>query len=272
MTVNAVAPAALTRHDRGPRAGRPSTGRDATRCHPGGSRRIVTWLASDRSAHVTGSRVRGKSGAFWPWPRVGTADRAPPDRRPDRGRRAGRPPARPSARPPADMSGRDRDRVDRTTRRSPRRMPINPDAVGSHDEPDDTSWTSRDSILYALGVGAGRDELAFTTENSIGVDQRALPTRSSRWRAVGGAFRQHRHVQPGHARPRRAAHRARGRAAAVGEGDHGRRDHRHLRQGQGRRGRDHATSSDAGEGAPAFTNVMSAFIRGEGGWGGDRGP
>jgi acyl dehydratase len=38
------------------------------------------------------------------------------------------------------------------------------------------SWTSRDALLYALGVGAGPTELAFTTENSTGVEQRVLPT------------------------------------------------------------------------------------------------
>lgn len=44
----------------------------------------------------------------------------------------------------------------------------------------DASWTSDDAILYALAVGAGLqdplDELAYTTENSIGVEQVALPT------------------------------------------------------------------------------------------------
>lgn len=42
------------------------------------------------------------------------------------------------------------------------------------------SWTSKDAMLYALGVGAGSDdsatEIEFTTENSHGVDQRVLPT------------------------------------------------------------------------------------------------
>jgi len=42
-------------------------------------------------------------------------------------------------------------------------------------------WDSRDTMLYALGVGAGAIdpvgfELAFTTENSKGVDQQVLPT------------------------------------------------------------------------------------------------
>ena len=58
-------------------------------------------------------------------------------------------------------------------------MPINPDAVGATGTAE-RSWTSKDAILYALGVGAGAvdpfDELAFTTENTNGVTQQVLPT------------------------------------------------------------------------------------------------
>jgi hypothetical protein len=50
-------------------------------------------------------------------------------------------------------------------------MPLNPDAVGTTTEPAEATWTSKDSLLYALGVGAGATdptgfELEFTTENS----------------------------------------------------------------------------------------------------------
>jgi acyl dehydratase len=55
-------------------------------------------------------------------------------------------------------------------------MPLNPDAVGTESEPVDTTWDSKDALLYAVGVGAGTDELAFTTENTNGVTQRVLPT------------------------------------------------------------------------------------------------
>jgi len=60
-------------------------------------------------------------------------------------------------------------------------MPINPEAAGSVGEPAESSWTSKDSLLYALGVGAGVTdptgfELEFTTENSNGIEQKALPT------------------------------------------------------------------------------------------------
>lgn len=55
-------------------------------------------------------------------------------------------------------------------------MPIDPNAVGKTTEPHLFEWTDRDTLLYALGVGAGVDELAFTTENSHGIDQQVLPT------------------------------------------------------------------------------------------------
>ncbi len=38
-------------------------------------------------------------------------------------------------------------------------MPINPDAVGMTGEPTRRSWTSDDSLLYALGVGKLLHEL-----------------------------------------------------------------------------------------------------------------
>ena len=55
-------------------------------------------------------------------------------------------------------------------------MAIDPNAVGSEAGPIEYSWTSKDALLYALGLGAGLDDLAFTTENTHGVKQRVLPT------------------------------------------------------------------------------------------------
>ena len=55
-------------------------------------------------------------------------------------------------------------------------MPIDPSAVGAESGPVERSWTSKDALLYAVGVGAGSSELPFTTENSAGIDQQVLPT------------------------------------------------------------------------------------------------
>ena len=55
-------------------------------------------------------------------------------------------------------------------------MPLNPVAVGTRGEPVRKSWTSKDALLYAVGVGAGVDELQYTTENTEGLTQKVLPT------------------------------------------------------------------------------------------------
>jgi acyl dehydratase len=53
---------------------------------------------------------------------------------------------------------------------------IDPNSVGAGTDPETRRWDDRDTLLYAIGVGAGRDELAFTTENSHDLPQRVLPT------------------------------------------------------------------------------------------------
>ena len=55
-------------------------------------------------------------------------------------------------------------------------MPINPNAIGAKTAPQPFEWTDRETLLYALGVGAGTNDLAFTTENSHDIEQQVLPT------------------------------------------------------------------------------------------------
>jgi acyl dehydratase len=55
-------------------------------------------------------------------------------------------------------------------------MAIDPSAIGAATEPTLFEWTDRDTLLYALGVGAGLDDLSFTTENSHDIPQQVLPT------------------------------------------------------------------------------------------------
>lgn len=58
-------------------------------------------------------------------------------------------------------------------------MGLDIDAIGRTGALVEQSWTSTDTMLYALGVGAGQAdptaELEYTTENSEGVDQQVLP-------------------------------------------------------------------------------------------------
>jgi hypothetical protein len=55
-------------------------------------------------------------------------------------------------------------------------MSLNPEAVGAESDPVEIHWDSTRALLYAVGVGAGTDELAFTTENTTDIAQRVLPT------------------------------------------------------------------------------------------------
>ncbi len=55
-------------------------------------------------------------------------------------------------------------------------MAIDPTAIGAVSDPMLFEWTDRDTMLYALGVGAGIDDLSFTTDNSHDLAQQVLPT------------------------------------------------------------------------------------------------
>jgi len=156
-------------------------------------------------------------------------------------------------------------------------MPINPDAVGATSEPGLHSWGSKDAILYALGVGAGAadplDELAFTTENTQGVDQAVLPTMAvvlgvGGSSALGsiGSFNPAMLVHGEQAIELHGPIPVKGEVSSVGEIT-GVWD-----KGKGAVIETRSVSTDTSTGEALFTNTSSVFIRGEGGWGGDRGP
>ena len=155
-------------------------------------------------------------------------------------------------------------------------MPINPDAVGSKSEPTRRSWTSKDALLYALGVGAGAadplQELEFTTENTSSAPQRALPTMAVVLGPLGGGWDKIGSFNPAmlvHGEQGITLHReipVEGELEAVSEivGIYD--------KGKGAVIVSESKATLVGSGEPLFDMRMSAFIRGEGGWGGDRGP
>jgi acyl dehydratase len=55
-------------------------------------------------------------------------------------------------------------------------MTLDPKAVGAVGDLRTISWTSKDALLYAVGIGAGHADLQFSTENTKGVEQRVYPT------------------------------------------------------------------------------------------------
>jgi acyl dehydratase len=160
-------------------------------------------------------------------------------------------------------------------------MPINPDAVGTKGEPAETSWGSKDGLLYAVGVGAGQDpldraDLPFVSENSIDVTQRILPTMVVTLPNIGGAFASIGSFNPAmlvHGEEKIVLHSevpVKGTVSTVAEVT------AIWDKGKGAVVEVTSRSSLVGEdgtvGDPLFDVVMSAFIRGEGGWGGERGP
>ena len=79
-----------------------------------------------------------------------------------------------------------------------RRCPSTPMPSAPSASPASRRWTSKDALLYALGVGAGADELAFTTENTIDVAA-AGAAHHGAWcsaPSAAGVVGSHRHVQP----------------------------------------------------------------------------
>jgi len=155
-------------------------------------------------------------------------------------------------------------------------MPINPDAVGFRTEAKESSWSSAEGLLYAVGVGAGQDpldttELAFVTENSIDVTQRILPTMVVTLPEVSGVFADIGSFNPAmlvHGEERIVLHAevpTEGTVSTVGEIS------AIWDKGKGAVVEVTSTSTLLGESEPLFEVVMSAFIRGEGDFGGERG-
>ena len=154
-------------------------------------------------------------------------------------------------------------------------MSLNFDIIGADSEPAERSWTETDVLLYALAVGAGQQdplaELEFTTENSIGVRTQVLPTFGNMI-AGGGGRRSLGDFDPAalvHAeqaftlhRPLPAAGTARSVSRVTGIYD----------KGSAALVVTESAAVDAGTGEPLVTTRGSVFIRGEGGFGGDRGP
>jgi acyl dehydratase len=155
-------------------------------------------------------------------------------------------------------------------------MPLNPEAVGAVGDERTISWTSKDALLYAVGIGAGQADLQFSTENTNATPQAVYPTFAvvaGSGSASGGrsslsqigsfnpallvhgsqAVTLHRPIPveaTATARDRVAAMYDKGKAAVVVV-------------------ENEVTLDD---GSPLYTTRSAMFIRGEGGWGGDRGP
>jgi acyl dehydratase len=153
-------------------------------------------------------------------------------------------------------------------------MPLNHSLIGVPGEPRERSWTSTDALLYAIGVGAGLgdplQELQFTTENTAGVEQRVLPTYGvllAQARMAGdlGDFDRAMlvHAEQSielHA-PLPVAGTLRTSSTVTGIYD----------KGSGALVESESRAVHPATGEPIVTTRTGTFIRGEGGFGGDRG-
>jgi acyl dehydratase len=151
-------------------------------------------------------------------------------------------------------------------------VPVNPDAVGKQGKPQRRSWNSRDALLYALGVGAGVDELAFTTENTKDTPQRVLPTMGVVLGGGGVPF-----DQIGSFNPALMLHGAQaiellGEIPPEGEIESTGSIGAIWDKGKGASVDLVSESVDLATGKLLFRTTMTAFLRGEGGFGGERGP
>jgi acyl dehydratase len=154
-------------------------------------------------------------------------------------------------------------------------MSLNHEIVGVEGPPAERTWTESDVLLYALGVGAGAAdplaELEFTTENSIGIQTKVLPTFGNMIAGGGGAgklgdFDPAAFVHAEQAftlhKPLPTAGTSRSVSKVTGMYD----------KGSAALVVTESAAVDAATGEPLVTTRGSIFIRGEGGFGGDRGP
>lgn len=155
-------------------------------------------------------------------------------------------------------------------------MGLDRDAVGRSAGPFEVSWDSRDAMLYALGVGAGQadpfKELNLTTENSAGHELTMLPvyavvlTQRASARPDLGAIDRTKlvHAEQGFTLhkplPLQGTVKVTGKITGI------------FDKGSGALVTSTADVLDAATGELLVETHSAVFIRGEGGWGGDKGP
>ncbi|MBL4866831.1 MAG: MaoC family dehydratase N-terminal domain-containing protein, partial [Pseudomonadales bacterium] len=147
-------------------------------------------------------------------------------------------------------------------------MSIDPSKVGLEGQPVERSWKAKDCQLYAVGIGCGTDELEFATEK----DQKVLPTFAVIIGGVGvpmnkiGKFNPAMLVHGEQAvyleRPIPVSGTITSRGKIISIWD----------KGSGAVVVTESNSVDKETGDLIFKTRSSIFLRGEGGFGGDRGP
>jgi len=151
-------------------------------------------------------------------------------------------------------------------------MPLDRTAIGHLSRPREVSWDSSDCLLYAISVGYGPDDLAYVTENTDGVAQQVVPSMAAMlcqpaadtWDRLG-TFDWTGLV---HAEQEVTSHRplpVSGHAFVTTTVDS------MLDKGSAALVTSTTVLADAATDEPLATGVSTTFIRGAGGFGGDRG-
>lgn len=147
-------------------------------------------------------------------------------------------------------------------------MAINPKAVGETGGPVERSWSAKDAMLYAVGVGSGTDELAFSTEKN----QKVLPTFATIIGGGGAPYHKLGQYDIGkniHGEqsielvspiPTQGTLSSVGKIEAVWD------------KGSGAAVETSSEATDKATGKVVLRTRSTAFILGEGGFGGERGP
>jgi len=152
------------------------------------------------------------------------------------------------------------------------------DRVGFESEPKRITWGPADCSLYALSLGAGFDELPFVTEGAIGHPQQVFPTfvlagvmseESASWTHPGfhtGDYEVHQIV---HGEQRLELF---SRVEPEGDVLVRTRVGGIYDKGSGALVELIVHADHRASGEPLFAAVTSLFLRGEGGFGGEKGP
>ncbi|TDD11794.1 MaoC family dehydratase [Nonomuraea diastatica] len=145
-------------------------------------------------------------------------------------------------------------------------MPLDHSLIGVEGPARERTWTAKDTMLYALGVGAGTSELEFTTEKG----QRVLPTfavlaAQSPGRRLGD-------FDPALLVHAEQGFELRGELPPAGGVRTTSKVTGIYDKGSGALVTSEARAVDLDTGEPVISSRSAVFIRGEGGFGGDRGP
>jgi acyl dehydratase len=142
--------------------------------------------------------------------------------------------------------------------------------------PVQVEWTSRDTLLYAVAIGVGSADaltgLKYTTENSSGVGQEVLGTYAAVIAQNAALPRDLGNVDPSNVLHAGQELRIMRELPAAGVISVRQATTALYDKGSGALAVIESVGRDPGDGAIVFTSKNLSFIRGAGGFGGDRGP